>query len=117
STLYSGWRHLTFVYAPVMMIALKGGHLLFNRAIRLPKTARTWRIIAIGIFAVTSLYQLNIVHWMTINHPYQNVYFNDVIVRLFGGRSHFERDYWRLSVRQGIEHLLEVDANPHIKIK
>lgn len=116
STVYSGWRHFTFIYAPMTMIALKGVHLLLKRAAVVPGTARLQRIIIISFFAWVSLYQLNIVRWMAVNHPYQNVYFNDTSVRLLGGRENFELDYWRLSVRQGIEYLLNIDPNAQINI-
>jgi hypothetical protein len=50
-----------------------------------------------------------------VNHPFQNVYFTPV-VELFGGRSAFERDYWALSARQALEHILANDDREAIAI-
>ena len=55
-TLYSGWRHFTFVYAPFLMVALYGVRTLVQGGMRLPSLYRRWVGALLG--AVLLLYQL-----------------------------------------------------------
>jgi hypothetical protein len=53
--------------------------------------------------------------WFMVKyHPFQNVYFNF----LAGGsiERNFEGDYWGLSYRQALEHILEIDKDDIVKV-
>ncbi len=109
STVYNAWRHFTFIYIPFLLVALYG----VQQAWRWLEHWRYWRYIAAIVTVGGSL--LLVGGWMVKNHPHQNVYFSPTVA-LFGGRANFERDYWRLSVRQGVEYLLAADSREQIRI-
>ena len=100
STLYDGWRHLYFVYAPFAMLAVFGLRWLISAGVRVARPAATG-LVAIGLAAT-------VVEMVRI-HPHQNVYFNALVDRSTPGHlpSRYEMDYWGTSIREAIEHLLE----------
>ena len=108
STLYNGWRHFYFVYTPLLLLALFGLKAIFRKIseVRHPNISRILNACFVGIIALNQIY---LVSWMIVSHPFQNVYFNNNIVKLFGGKEAFERDYGRLSIRQGLEYILAHD--------
>jgi hypothetical protein len=114
STLYNGWRHFTFIYGVFLLICLVGLNALIKGIQQSNIELRRTLLITcmLGITASS----LQVLHWMVANHPFQNVYFNNVIAGLFGGREAFERDYWRLSVRQALEYILVHDDRQVISI-
>jgi hypothetical protein len=104
--LYDGWRQLYFIYPAFLMVALAGWHALWTLA-----GTRAWRT-ALG--AVTALSFAVTAIWMWRAHPLQNVYFNplagrDVLTR-------YEVDYWGLSLRPALEHLLAHDPSDTIRV-
>ncbi len=112
SALYDGWRHMYFLYAPFLLIAMIG----FAKILYLVKEGHSVRerwaslfIIFIILFYIgSSCYQ------MIRNHPFQNVYFN-VLAGSHAGQN-FEMDYWGLSFRQGLEYIVKNDKRPVIKL-
>jgi len=108
SVVYDGWRHLYFIYPAFILIAVKGFVSLENYIsdkgfLRLRKI----------VFAVTAVFLANILYRMISTHPYQNVYFNYLAGNPAGK---FELDYWGLSYRQGLEHILHTDKSDSIVI-
>ncbi len=112
SALYDGWRHMYFIYAPFLLIAMTG----FETVLGIMKQGRTGRERRATIFiaAVIVLGLITTSYQMTRNHPFQNVYFN-ILVGKNGGRL-FELDYWGLSFRQGLEYIVKNDQRSEIKI-
>jgi hypothetical protein len=113
SVLYDGWRHLFFVYPAFLLVALRGFAALLSgfkssSAAELLRYACLILLGALGVSSVASAY------WIGQNHPHQNVYFN-VLAGDDVGRN-FELDYWGLSYRQGLEHLLRTDDSPVIEL-
>lgn len=112
SALYDGWRHMYFIYAPFLLIAMSG----FARTTALMETARSGRDRRAGIFvAAVIVFCLMITSWQMIrNHPFQNVYFNFMA----GGHAgkNFELDYWGLSFRSGLEYIARSDKRPIINL-
>lgn len=112
SALYDGWRHMYFIYAPFLLIAMKG----FAFVVDLMKRARSGRdrrasafIAAVVVFCLMSTsYQ------MFKHHPFQNVYFNIFVANNAG--QYFELDYWGLSFRQGLEYIIKNDKRSLIKL-
>jgi hypothetical protein len=112
SALYDGWRHMYFIYAPFLLIAMSG----FSRLLDLMKEIRVGRGAGAGIFlaAVMIAGILTTSYSMIRHHPFQNVYFN-----LLAGNDpgvNFELDYWGLSFRQGLEYIVKNDKRPAIKL-
>jgi len=112
SALYDGWRHMYFIYAPFILIAMAG----FAKVLHLMKEGRSGRerraalfIAAVILFCISST-----AYQMIRNHPFQNVYFN--ILAGSNAGQNFELDYWGLSFRQGLEYIAKNDKRPVIKL-
>ena len=109
STLYNGWRHMFFLYAPLCPLAALGARRIWaalsdrNPRFRLALGA----LAALGIAAV--------VVQMVRLHPYQSDYFNLLVNRNVSGQ--YEVDYWDLSRRDALEWLLETYPDQHLIVR
>ena len=122
SNIYSGWRQMYFLWAPFCLLAAVGIHTIANIRMRegirkigarLPgrirgccrrlHTAR--RALAYGIAGAGLLSTLTA---MAALHPHQQVYFNALVDTKTPGAlvNQYDMDYWRVSHRQLVEHLL-----------
>jgi hypothetical protein len=108
SVIYNGWRHLYFIYPALVLLAVQGVRYLvwYSRQSR-----GRWRL-AYGILLLGSLEVGHTVVRMVREHPHQQVYFSflpaNKVVRLF------DRDYWGLSYREGLEWILAHDTSPKV---
>jgi hypothetical protein len=109
SVLYDGWRHLYFIYPAFLLLGLRA--LAGIRIARMNPFARRWTTVGLLILAV-GMAQAG--YRIIRDHPYQNVYFSvlpgPVAERLF------ERDYWGLAGRRGLEWILTHDASAQIGV-
>ena len=112
SALYDGWRHMYFIYAPFLLIAMKG----FACVLDVMKKARSGRDRCAGVFiaAVIMFCLMSTSYQMIKYHPFQNVYFNFLTGHSAG--QYFELDYWGLSFRQSIEYIVKNDKRSIIKL-
>jgi hypothetical protein len=114
STLYDGWRHLFFIYPPLLYF----GVLCLAGLLDAARSWRPWLRLApaaalAGVLACVG----HTAFVMVRDHPYQNVYFNRLAGRnLQEIKSRFELDYWGLSCRRGLEHIVAHDDSPEIPI-
>ncbi len=96
SVIYGAWRHLFFIWGGLVYMGVFAVQYLSERPIRRSSTI---------INGLTSLAIL----WACIilfrTHPHQNVYFNSLVDTPM---DRFEQDYWGLSMKQGMEHLLTI---------
>lgn len=99
STLYTGWRHFTFVYTPFLVVAALGLHGLIGWVGRV----RWVKPVLVGMVLV---HQGGVAGWMFMNHPLHIGYFSPW-VDVFGGRAGFEGDYLRASSRLALEGILQ----------
>ena len=102
STLYGGWRHLYFIYPCLIYISVAGLELI-NKY-----------IIKKYLFIFVLPFLIHVFIWMFNNHPYQFAYFN-----LLSGKninSKFEIDYWGLSNKDALLHIVKIDKGNNIKI-
>ncbi|MCX5822791.1 MAG: glycosyltransferase family 39 protein [Deltaproteobacteria bacterium] len=110
SALYDGWRHLYFIYAPFLLIAMSGVArligLVAEASSRRERSAALFIAVAIMLCIISTSYQ------MTRYHPFQNVYFNNLAGNNVGQK--FELDYWGLSFRRGLEYIVKNDKRPII---
>jgi len=107
SVLYDSWRHLFFVYPPLVMLALYGlSKIETHRA----------RYLVIPVLIVTFAASLA---FMISNHPHQHVYFNALLSTKEENnvRHQFEMDYWGVSYLFAIEEVLRVDKSEQIPMK
>jgi hypothetical protein len=114
STLYDGWRHLYFVYPPMLYVAVHGlvGLSAFVRKLGRSPLPRCLvpALVALSL-TVTAAH-------MVRTHPYQNVYFNRLAGRdLSEVRGRYPLDYWGLSCREGLERLLACDASEQVRVR
>jgi len=113
SVVYDGWRHVYFLYAPLVLVATRGAMLLWQKC--LPCIADSYRKWALtGLFA--ACFAAPIIDMVRF-HPYQYVYFNAVGTTFFAPLdAYFEMDYWGLAYREGLEHLLELSGTDTVAV-
>jgi len=106
--LYDSWRHHYFIYPAVIIFALKG---LVSCAgyikAKLNGQIKKYVIYAGLSFMALDLY--TVASFMIRNHPYEDVYFNQLVGGAKGAVGRFELDYWGLSCRKGLEYVLDTD--------
>lgn len=109
STLYNGWRQFYFIYSAILIFTMAGIQSFYKTFI---KGEKTLRIAGLMLSSACLIYALHTTVWMIKNHPYQNVYFN-----FLAGKTPyalFERDYWGLSLRNGLEYVVSHDKRGQI---
>jgi hypothetical protein len=113
SVLYDGWRHLYFIYPAMILLAVGGLEQLWYWS----RTTQTkWlRGLAVTILVLFVLGTGEPIWRIVRDHPNQQVYFNGLLSprEIENG---FERDYWALSLRQGLEWILKNDSASKIKV-
>jgi hypothetical protein len=113
STLYDGWRQMFFLYGPFMMLTMTGfWHLMQGAKSLQPVIISKWARMALLLLVLSSA--VNIGAFMVRNHPNQNVYFNFIAGK--ETTRNFEADYWGLSYRQALEHILQEDERDSILV-
>ena len=96
SVIHDGWRHLTFVYPPLVVAAA----LFWNE---LAKYFEGKKTLQYATYGVLGLGLLDPAAFIGTNAKYPYVYFNTLAGGVKGAYGEFETDYWGVSVRQGIE--------------
>lgn len=92
SPLYDGWRHLLFVYPPLVVLA----GLTFTAFIEKAKTKG-------ARYAIVSVLCLGLAlpaKYCIANHPNEIVYFNEFVGGINGAYGYYETDYYMNSVKQ-----------------
>ena len=105
SVIYDDWRHLYFVYPSFVFM----GIYFINKFIN----GRYQKIVQ----GVCLLQAAIVVVFMVQSHPFQQVYFNNLVShdeeRL---RKSYDMEHWGCSFKQGLEHVLENDTSKLIRI-
>ena len=106
SNLYSGWRHMYFLYAPLLVLAAFGLRALAE----IPKAS-----FRAGAFAAAALGIALAVVQMVQIHPYQNEYFNSLVDK--GGLvDRWDMGYWYLSRKEALETLLTMQPSGPVAV-
>ena len=102
SNIFSGWRHLYFIYVPFALLAARGLGWVAGSWLR----PRRWRV---GIYGLLGLGLGLTLLQMAQLHPLQHIYFNFLVDRTTPNhlRGHYEMDYRRLAPEAGLAYLLE----------
>jgi hypothetical protein len=101
SVLSDAWRHMFFIYPPVLYFAV------FALAKASPRIRRIFLILlCINLYFV--------IQFMVRQHPYQNLYFNEFVSPPYEKK--FELDYWGVAYKEGYEYIAKVDKRPLIKV-
>lgn len=99
SALYNGWRHLLFVYPPLVVLAAAGWEQIFgsklNKGIRIGAA-----VVLLALIGKTTF-------WMVKNHPYEYVYYNELVGGVKGAYGNYETDYWCQAPREAMKWLVE----------
>ena len=105
SNIFSGWRHMYFLWAPFSLLAAAGLHRLAEWP-RWGPSGRFRRAVTYGV-AGTGL--AGVVVAMASLHPHQQAYFNLLVDRETPGAlaRAYDIDYWKISQRQAMEYLRE----------
>jgi hypothetical protein len=92
--MYNGIRHFVFVMPPLAVAGGLAGALLAQHAAR-------WGRFALGLLAACFAAGAALpVAGMVRLHPYEYVYFNDLIGGVRGAQSQYMLDYWGLAFKQ-----------------
>ncbi len=109
STLYDGWRQLYFIYPALLFVALIG----LESLILYTKNNNRLRIVFL-VFGLVNI--LSVFRFMTVNHPYQNLYFNELIGNVEKAKLTFDVDYWGLTFREGLTYIAAHDGSLTISV-
>jgi hypothetical protein len=93
SVLYDGWRHLLFVYPPLVVLSASGWRDLIRATRASPRLCGL--VIAALVVGCTEP-----LLFMMENHPNEVVYFNALVHGPHGAFRQFELDYWGNSLLQ-----------------
>lgn len=99
SIVYNGWRHLYFIYPPLIVLAALGWEFLFGAL-----WGKT-KIVAASL--LLTLLCAEPLAWMACNYKYASVYFNPATGGLKGAFSKYETDYWGLCLEESAEWLAD----------
>jgi Tfp pilus assembly protein PilF len=98
SVIHDGWRHLTFAYPPLCVVAA----LVWNERLDFFKGKKYEQWATYGVMA---LLLADAGAFIAANPKFPYTYFNPIVGGTKGAYGKFETDYWGVSVRQGIEWL------------
>jgi Tfp pilus assembly protein PilF len=98
SVIHDGWRHLTFAYPPMCVVAA----LVWNERIDFFKGKKYAQWATYGAMA---LLLADAGAYISANPKFPYTYFNPIAGGTKGAFGQFETDYWGVSTRQGIEWL------------
>ncbi len=93
---YNGWRHVYFLYGPMVLCMVWGLNWLWAK---LRGKGKALCAVCLGACMVSTAYGI------AVNHPYQYAYFN-LLVPTENRAALFEMDYWNLSCVDALEALL-----------
>ncbi len=105
AVIYDDWRHLYFVYPPFVILAGYTISQIINGKFK-------WVVVSVCAL------QLGIVaFFMVKNHPFQEVYFNELTSHEDQYlRENYELDYWGASFKQGLEFLAKKQPTDTIRL-
>ncbi len=97
AALYSGWRHLLFIYPLFVVFAVY----------MLQFIARAWKKSFVPYVLAGScvIGMLHPIYWSIRNHPYEYTYFNETSGGFAENYHLYETDYWQLATRQALDWL------------
>lgn len=98
SLLHDGWRHLIFVYPPMVVAAV-----LFW--INLDKLTIGKKNLQYGLYGILALLMLEPAYFIVKNSAYPYTYFQPLVGGISDNYGHYETDYWGVSVKQAVQWL------------
>ncbi|UOR04780.1 hypothetical protein MUN82_17765 [Hymenobacter aerilatus] len=112
SALYDAWRHVYFVYPAFVLLAARGVQMLITwGSVSRPTLLHR---LALFLLLVAGLETIRTAIRMVRLHPYEHLYYSFLPAKTI--EQQFERDYWALSFRQGLEWLLAHDSSAQVGV-
>ena len=104
STIYTGWRHIFFIYPSIILLSSNLIYIIHKKFFKFKK------IIFLNIFLILVI-TFNLFALYKY-HPYQNIFFNS----LFEKRANrlFEIDYWGLSNKKALQMIISYELNSKV---
>ncbi|CAN5350316.1 hypothetical protein BH09BAC1_BH09BAC1_25210 [soil metagenome] len=99
TNVYNGWRHVIFVYPPLVVLAAAG----FEYMLRMWHKAFAKYVVG-GLFVALSF---SSAIWMAATWPYQYVYFNPLAGGIKAAYGQYVTDYYMIGVKEASNWLLE----------
>jgi hypothetical protein len=113
SIVYDGWRHIYFLYAPLVLLATRGAIIIKDVVKPLVSSEHSTKVTSVFFIAVFSMPVADVIRY----HPFEYVYFNSIARKLFAPlEDQFEMDYWGLSYRQGFEYIVAQEQESGAKV-
>lgn len=112
SGLYDTWRHVYFVYPAMVLLAVRGLQMLMIW-LRVSRSTMIQRLTLLLLILV-GLETIRTAIRMVRLHPYEHLYYSFLPAKTI--EQQFERDYWALSFRQGLEWLLAHDHSAQVGV-
>ncbi|UYZ62158.1 hypothetical protein [Hymenobacter weizhouensis] len=113
SSLYDTWRHLYFVYPALVLLAARGVQGLAKAAS--PAAPGPWLRPAATLLLLGALLETGRTAGRMVQlHPFQHLYYSFLPAEQ--AERLFDRDYWGLSVRQGLEWLTRQQPTGPLRI-
>lgn len=106
TSVFNGWRHVSFLYLPFLIIVAYSLNIIINFAKRTGKS--------LMVISIITVYFIFIGIWMVINHPYQFAFFNALPRNI---EANYQKDYWAVSMVDGMKYILKTDNSQKIIIK
>jgi hypothetical protein len=108
SVVYDGWRHVYFVYPAFLLLAVRGLRAAVQAWQAAPAASNRRRLGTVtGILLVLGVGHT--AYRQAADHPHQYAYFSCLPGPQAGQL--FERDYWGISARQGLDWVLAQDRS------
>jgi hypothetical protein len=123
-TIYDNFRQFLFIVPPIFIFAAIGFQIIFDR-IKKPII----NLVLIILLVSPGIY------WGVNLHPYQHVYYNNIVGGVGGAFRKYEMDYWQTSYREaadflnsaapadarvivwGADHIVKTFARPDLRIE
>jgi tetratricopeptide (TPR) repeat protein len=96
ANVYGGWRHVLFVYPPLVAVAAVGLEVAFRLASQKKHgTKAVWA--GFGLLLALPAF------WIVRSHPHQYVYYNETVGGTNGAYGNYELDYYFNAMRPTVE--------------
>ena len=111
STVFNGWRHLYFLWAPFTLLAAFG--------LRGLETALRRKRLRVGLYAAAGAGLSLTAVSIALIHPHQQVSFNFLVDRVAPERlrTQYDFDYWGHPIRDALEELLELQPSGPVSVE
>lgn len=99
ANLYSSWRQFLFVYPCIIMLSALGLMFLIEKV-----KQNTVKLVVCTLFVIALLHPIR---YMVADHPYEYIYYNQLVGGVRGAFGNYELDYYYVSQTEASEWLID----------